>query len=98
MKYMKCSLPVIILKEGKNFIAYTPALDISTSATTVNKAKKRFEELVHIFFEELEEMGTTEEVLANCGWIKSRKNKKQVWQSPRFITEMDETFKIPCPA
>jgi len=98
MKHVEYSLPVVILKEGKNFIAYTPALDISTSAITFSKAKKRFEELVQIFFEELEENGTTEEVLSDCGWIKVRKNKKQMWQSPRFIAEMEETFKVPCPA
>jgi len=93
MKHVKYSLPVVILKEGKSFIAYTPSLDISTSALTFSKAKKRFEELVQIFFEELEENGTTEEVLSDCGWTKVRKN----WQSPRFITEMEETFTVPCP-
>lgn len=61
--HLEVSLPVSILKEGKYFIAYSPALDLSTSAKSFEEAKKRFEEVVPIFFEELLEKGTVEEVL-----------------------------------
>lgn len=47
------SLPVTILKEGKYFVAYTPALDLSTSAESFDEVKKRFGEVVHIFLNEL---------------------------------------------
>jgi hypothetical protein len=40
MRYCEICLPVIFLKEGKKFIAYTPTLDISTCANTFDKAKK----------------------------------------------------------
>jgi len=56
---LRFSLPVTFLREGKYFIAHTPALDISTSAETFEKAKTRFTELVDIFFEELIEKGAT---------------------------------------
>ena len=62
--YFEVSLPVSILKEGKYFIAYTPALDLSTSGKTFAEVKERFGEVVQIFFEELLEKGTLEEVLA----------------------------------
>ncbi len=64
------SLPVSILKEGEYFVAYTPALDISTYAKTFEKAKMRFEKLVQIFFEELSQKGTTDKVLGGLGWQK----------------------------
>ncbi|MEK7537372.1 MAG: hypothetical protein AAB619_00155 [Patescibacteria group bacterium] len=47
-------LPVSILREGKRFIAYTPALDLSTSGKTFEQAKQRFEEAAELFFEETE--------------------------------------------
>lgn len=52
------NLPVSILKEGKDFIAYSPALDISTAGRTFEEARKRFNEMVKIFFEEILQKGT----------------------------------------
>lgn len=66
-------LPVTIFKEVDNFIAYTPALDLSTCGRTFEEAKKRFAEAVNLFFEELDRMGTTEQVLRNLGWKRVRK-------------------------
>jgi predicted RNase H-like HicB family nuclease len=44
---------VAILREGKRFVAYTPALDLSTSGKTQAEAKARFQEAAELFFEEL---------------------------------------------
>ncbi len=52
------SLPVTFLKEGSSFVAYSPALDLSTVGDTFEQAKARFEEAVQIFFEEIAEKGT----------------------------------------
>jgi len=49
-KGQSVKLSVFFLREGKKFIAYSPALDISTCADTFEKAKARFEELVAVFF------------------------------------------------
>lgn len=56
--HWEISLPVSILKEGKYFIAYTPALDLSTSGKSFDEVKKRFGEVVQIFFEEFSEKGS----------------------------------------
>lgn len=93
-KLRKIKLSVMFLREGKRFVAYSPALDISTSAPTFKKAKEKFEELVDIFFDELVKMGTLEDVLAECGWRKSDDH----YTPPRFISRVEETFKIPCPS
>lgn len=85
------NLPVSIFREDKSFIAYTPVLDLSTSAKTFEIVKKRFEEIVQIFFEELNEKGTTEEVLTSLGWKKLEKH----WSPPVEVSHKLESFQIP---
>ncbi len=83
-------LSVSILKEGKRYIAYTPTLDLSTSGKTYEEARKRFEEIVTIFFEELVKKGTLEEVLLGLGW-----NKLQAkWNPPIVVSQGMQNIKI----
>lgn len=84
-------LPVQIFKQGKRFVAYTPLLDLSTSGRTENEVKVRFNELVHIFFEELAEAGTLDEVMKNLGWQKI----KARWQPPQFVANEKVSVSIP---
>lgn len=84
------NLPVIILKEGDVFVAYTPALDISTVGKTFEQAEQRFDELVTIFFEELSEAGTTEEVLLDLGWTE----KKKEFTPPVVVSNQIMQFNI----
>ena len=49
-------------------MAYTPALDLSTSGTTLEEAKKNFTEAVEIFFDEIVKMGTLEDVFIRS-WL-----------------------------
>ena len=76
------NLPVTIFKEGKSYVAYSPALDLSTSASTYKKAQKNFSEIVGIFIEELMEMGTLDKVLRELGWQKVKSN----WQPPVVVS------------
>lgn len=85
------SLPVSILREGSSFIAYTPALDLSTSGSTFEEAQKNFKEIVNIFFQELIEMGTLEDVLKEMGWQKENNN----FIPPVVIENKVQTFTIP---
>jgi len=39
---IKFELSISIIKEGNAFIAYSPAIDLSTSGKTIEEAKKRF--------------------------------------------------------
>jgi len=79
----KFRLPVLIFREGKYFIAYSPVLDLSTSGKDYEEAKRRFQEVVEIFFEELIKKGTLKEVLKELGWQKI--NRK--WQPPSLISQ-----------
>lgn len=85
------SLPVTILREKKRFVAYSPAVDLSTSGKSYNEVQKRFEELVAVFFEEIVNKGTVDEVLAELGWQKV----KREWQPPVVISQQSESLSVP---
>ncbi|MFH1178556.1 MAG: hypothetical protein V1711_02460 [bacterium] len=76
-------LPVAFIKDGKRVIAYTPALDLSTSGKDVEEAKVRFGEIVRMFFSDLFEQGTLDSVLSDLGWEKSNSE----WNPPVISQE-----------
>jgi hypothetical protein len=90
-KNLSFSLPVVITKQGRRFVAYTPALDISTSGKSEKEVKEKFEELTNLFLEEIVEAGTANEVLAELGWKKEQKK----WAPPQIISSMSVGFRIP---
>lgn len=91
---LEVSFPVLIKKESNVFVAYTPALDISTYGRTENKAKKSFDELVSVFFEEFaDNPAGLKEVLMSLGWQKQRSG----WQPPK-ITNIMQDVQVSVPA
>lgn len=96
-KFQKVVLNLMFHREGNKFIAYSPALDLSTCGDSLEQAKKRFEEMLSLFIEEVDKMGTLEDVLLECGWKKVSYPHKH-WQPPIFIGQDQEEIKIPCPA
>ena len=48
VKLQNVKLTVFIFREGDKYIAYTPALDLSTCGDSSEQAKRRFEEIVKI--------------------------------------------------
>ncbi len=86
------SLQVSFLKEGDRYVAYSPALDLSTSGKTFNEARSHFEEASTIFLEELHKAGTTEEVLKNLGW---QKKQSKPWMPPVVVSQETQTLQVP---
>jgi hypothetical protein len=84
-------LPVVITKQGHQFVAYTPALDISTAGSSEKDVKKKFGELVTIFLEEIIEAGTVREVLTELGWTKTEK----AWNPPEVVSTKTIGVQIP---
>ena len=84
-------LPVSFLREGKQYIAYTPALDLSTCGKTFKEAKKRFGEIVEIFFDELARNGTLEDVLVDLGW----KKVQTEWIPPVVVSQEIQAIRVP---
>lgn len=77
------NLPVSFIQEGKQVIAYTPALDISTVGKNQEEVKERFSELVKMFFADIVETGSVSEVLSQLGWI----NASGSWNPPKVSNE-----------
>ncbi|OGG69412.1 hypothetical protein A3F27_03160 [Candidatus Kaiserbacteria bacterium RIFCSPHIGHO2_12_FULL_53_13] len=71
-------LQVQFIKQGKQVVAYSPALDISTCGKTTAQARQRFQELARIFIKEIVNAGTAEDVLSELGWVKHAKQKNWV--------------------
>ena len=65
------SLPVTFFREGKTYIAYSPVIDLSTAGKTLAVAQKNFSEAAKLFFRELIDRGTLDEVLTDLGWEKT---------------------------
>ncbi len=85
------ALPVTIFREGKAFVAYTPALDLSSTGKTEGEAKRMFAEAVDLLFEELIEMGTLETVLKDLGWTK----QDGTFQPPVVVKHSLMKVKVP---
>ena len=90
-KLIQLSLPVTFLREKKRFVAYSPALDLSTSGKNFEEAQRHFTEIARIFLEEIMEKGTIKEVLENLGWEKIKAH----WRPPIVISQQPETISIP---
>jgi predicted RNase H-like HicB family nuclease len=91
IKTITFNLPVSFLKESDQFVAYTPALDLSTSGDTLEEAQKNFTEAVGIFFEEITSMGTLEDVLLDLGW----KKQDDDFIPPVIVSQGVESVKVP---
>lgn len=85
-------LQVSFLKEGDHFVAYSPALDLSTSGNTYEKAKKRFGEAANVFLEELCRAGTLGLTLKELGW---RQKTEKRWDPPIIVSQETQAVEIP---
>ena len=88
--HVDVSLPVAFIKEAGQVVAYTPALDISTSGKDEAEAKQRFDELVRIFFADLVQNNTVDAVLPELGWIK----QESQW-APPTISQQSISVRVP---
>jgi hypothetical protein len=93
---MKAEIPVLFFQENDKIVAYSPALDISTCGNTQLEAERRFTEAAAIFLQEIKAMGTEDEVLAECGWVKA--SATNPWSPPKYKTCREKLVSIPTPA
>lgn len=80
MRSFSYRLPVSITKQGRCFVAYTPALDLSTSGKSVKNVQERFQEIAALFLEEIFNSGNADDVLSELGWKKIQKK----WSPPKL--------------
>ena len=65
---MQIKTTIELWQKGKWVIAKMPELDFVTQGRTVEEAKSNLKEVVRIQFEEMRELGTLEDYLAECGF------------------------------
>ena len=65
---VKVLLNIIIKKEGDYYVAYCPALEVSSYGKTKKEAHKMFNEALEIFIEDTHSKGSFEKVLLQLGW------------------------------
>src|SRR5690242_16501656 len=66
---IEVNVPVLIIKDGKHFVAYCPALNLSSYGKNAESAKQAFNENMEIFIEETIRKGTLEKYLLKQGWM-----------------------------
>jgi len=94
MPSQKLQLQVQFIKEGETFIAYSPALDLSTCGGTFEEAQRNFGEAADIFIEECEADGTLVDVLKSLGWEQGEKPSSQ-WLPPKVVGNVNIPVSVP---
>ncbi|RZK20309.1 MAG: hypothetical protein EOO56_12865 [Hymenobacter sp.] len=59
---------VFLVPEGKQIVAYCPALELSTYGDSQEDAKGAFSEVLASFIQDTQAKGTLEKVLLELGW------------------------------
>jgi predicted RNase H-like HicB family nuclease len=67
-KSILVNVDIVIVKDGDYFIAYCPALQVSSYSHNEKEARSGFDEALQIFVEETEKKGSFEKVLLKMGW------------------------------
>ena len=79
----KFSVRIEIFKEGEEYVALSPELNVSSFGQTIEEVKLAIKEAIEAFMEECERMGTLEDVLEEAGFTKDL----DIWVSRAPIAE-----------
>jgi predicted RNase H-like HicB family nuclease len=71
-----------IFKEGDAYVAYVPALDVSSCGTTSDEARHNIRDAVRGFLAASAAHGTLDEILEEAGY----ERKGEEWRPPEFIS------------
>jgi predicted RNase H-like HicB family nuclease len=76
------SFDVHIFKEGDSFVAYVPALDLSSCGATDDEARRNIRDAVRGFLATSANMGTLDEILQEAGY----EREGDQWRAPEFVS------------
>lgn len=71
-----------IFKEGDTYVAYAPALDLSSCGATDEEARKNIRDAVRGFLATSADMGTLDEILQEAGY----ERENEGWRPPEFVS------------
>ena len=80
---IKAEVEVLVIMEHDTYVAYCPALDVSSYGETAKKALHAFGSALDIFFEETQRKGTIEKELLRLGWS-LRQHPRAVYEPPKL--------------
>jgi len=69
-----------IFKEGDAYVAYVPALDVSSCGSTDEEARRNIRDAVRGFLAASADMGTLDEILREAGY----EQEGGEWRAPEF--------------
>jgi predicted RNase H-like HicB family nuclease len=76
------SFDVHIFKECDTYVAYVPALDVSSCGATDDEARRNIRDAVRGFLASSADLGTLDEILQEAGY--EREGEK--WRAPEFVS------------
>jgi len=79
---MQIDYTVQIWREGNQYVAHALPLDVMSSGTTVEEARRALDEAVHLFLTTATEVGTLDLVLEEAGYNLTDDR----WQSPYWVS------------
>lgn len=82
---IKADVEVLIIKEDETYVAYCPALDLSSYGETEKKALHAFGSALNIFFDEIQRKGTLERILLKLGWS-LRQHPQPIYEPPKMTS------------
>ncbi|MBL7718757.1 MAG: type II toxin-antitoxin system HicB family antitoxin [Flavipsychrobacter sp.] len=66
---LSLNVSVLVFQEEGYFIAFCPALKLSSYGDSIEDAKEGFEEVITAYIEETQRQGTLNEDLTKHGWV-----------------------------
>jgi predicted RNase H-like HicB family nuclease len=82
-EYMRdFSFDAHIFKEGDAYVAYVPALDVSSCGATDEEARHNIRDAVRGFLAASADMGTLGEILEEAGY----EPEGEGWRAPEFVS------------
>jgi len=76
------SFTVHIFKEGDTYVAYVPALDVSSCGASDEEARQNIRDAVRGFLAASADLGTLDEVLQESGY----EREGGEWHAPEFVS------------
>ena len=76
------SFDVHIFKEGETYVAYVPALDVSSCGATDDEARRDIRDAVRGFLAASADLGTLDEILQEAGYAPEGDG----WRAPDFVS------------
>ena len=67
-KFIEVQLGVLVFQEEDSYLAFCPALNLSTYGESINDVKGAFDDLIAAYIEDCTKMGTLEKDLLSHGW------------------------------